>query len=293
MFPGFILTHLCEAQRFKCTKTCRSSGAFTIWENWRSPGNAWSSCAGKGLVGGMHLIDSDRSCKNAELKSLRGQNNSWLKYVRGWMGANLLFYNFRPAQGNQEKPRSAGTLQMCRETGHFGHEFWFVAVTSSVHTDFSPASLGKQEKHSSLRQGVLSPGAVGWPWRAVPCLRDRLPLNETTSVVLLCTAWLGWDRGRPTRGGRKAQLTQLFLRTALFSELRSAAVPCALPTVSVLLPVGRLCASLFLLLRLKGHALKLDFSSVWMPMLFNLWMLQYILLCSFKSGRAQVLYGRV
>lgn len=68
---------------------------------------------------------------------------------------------------DQQRSRSAGTLLRYCETDYFGLVFLIRCCNSSIHTEFSPTSRGKQAKHRSLRQGVPSLGVMGWPWRFV------------------------------------------------------------------------------------------------------------------------------
>lgn len=205
-------------------------------------------------------------------KICKGLDGCWLSLL--WLWTCL---------EDQERPRSAGILQRCHETSHFGHEFWVFPVTSSVPTDFLPASLGKQAKQqfeagSPLRRsgGICHDWNTGCHWMK--------PLQWFYSAL----PDLAGIMADPQEVGRKPTTSSFF-----WASMRNAALPPSLPMVFLLLPMGRLCASLLLFLHLKEHALKLDFSNIWMPMPFNLWMLQYILLCWFKSGRAQVLYSHV
>lgn len=99
MSPSFILTHLCEVQRLKCTKTCHSLGL-----RKREKIKAMRGVTGKGLIGGRHLIVIGLARR--QLKSLCGKNDSSLTLDLP-MGS--------------EKPRNAGTLQ--RYHGYFRSEF--------------------------------------------------------------------------------------------------------------------------------------------------------------------------
>lgn len=143
-------------------------------------------------------------------KICKGLDGCWLSLL--WLWTCL---------GDQERPRSAETLQRCHETGHFGHEFWVVPVTSSVPTDFLPASLGKQAKHSSLRQGAPSPGVVGC---VITERQAATEWNHFSGFTLHCLTWLGswqthrrWEESPPQAA---------FSCTALLSELRWGMLLC-------------------------------------------------------------------
>lgn len=178
---------------------------------------------------------SDRSCKTTELKSL--------------CGAKWLTTDFESALGISKGLRSAGTLLRCCETGFLYLSFWVVAVTSSIHTEFSlPPCKSKQNT------AVWGREFLAWGWWGDP--RGLCHARETSCSWLKPLWWLPSAPpalvgiiADPQEVGEKP--TQVgFVCTALLFELCLGILLWhSLPVVSLLLPMGIL-SSLFLFLHL-------------------------------------------
>lgn len=79
--------------------------------------------------------DSDRSCKTTELRAFVSK---------------MTHLTLDLPKGPAKCQEMLGPFEDGMRLIILDLSFWFVAVTSSIHMEFSPASLGKQAKHSSL-----------------------------------------------------------------------------------------------------------------------------------------------
>lgn len=205
------------------------------------------------------------------------------------MSAEHPFCYFEPAQGIRKSQEVLGPLQRCHETGHFGQEFQFVAVTNSVHTGFFSLPPWESKWNSSLS----SLSRNGMAWKAVPCMTGCPWMKPLWLFHSAPPALVENVADTQEVGGKPTTSSFCSHSFALWALVRNVSLPPSLPEVALSLFTGRFYASLLPFLHLKELTLKLHFSNVWMPMPFNLWKLQHILLCSFKSGSVQVLYSHV
>lgn len=274
VFPNFVPKHLYEAQRYKCTKTFlrislrsfhhmrelkkfRQCMEFLQWEG----PDRWDAS------------DSDKSCKTTELKSLCEQNDSslTLDLPKGSAKAEKCW---DPSQVPWDWLLWTWVfdflLQLALYTQNFHLPPWESKQNTAVWgREFPPQEWwddpGGLCHASETSCSWLKP--LWWFYSAPPTLvgiiADPQEVGEKpTQVGFVCTALL----------------FELWLGILLCHRL-SQWCPFCCPWEYCLL----LCFSSYI------WAL----SSIWMSMAFNLWVLQYILLCIFESSRDQALYSHM